>query len=556
MSELSKIEQLLNRASVKFALMNYDNFIADNRVAEITSSSIFEANSKMFHPDGLFSEAIFGPITELKRFTTFGHLNLNTNVIHPIIFNELIVGRKLYTGILSGNKVAKFSKETNDFELADEDDSTAGTGYSFFISHLSKLYKKTSGSMRTSNKLVMLKKYAGNLTTNKYLVLPAGLRDIKLTSARLSKDDINKIYLQLINLTTSLSEYSLSDDKIFDDIRYKIQSRIHDVHKHILELTKGKQGFFQEHYSKRKVTYSTRNVASVNVQRSVAPNDPLFIDTNSVAVPLLNVIKAFQPMFVKYIKRDLFGEVITDTGMENIKLTDMNTFESKYVEVKPAEIRKYSDAKEIGRLINHFKHTGFRKSPVAMIGADGKTYCLLLKYIEGTDIFLGKNKEELKLIVEGAGKEFSLDRVEPVSWSEAMYIASIQITHDRHVLITRYPVLEEGSLFPAKCIVVTTDKTIHGKLHFNQEAKLDVLRFPIVDEIYTESVTLQETRLAGLNADFDGDMVNVIGVWLDDANQEIKDHLRSIKNLVSSDFSLNFDTSSDIIKLVMHNLSK
>ena len=50
-------------------------------------------------------------------------------------------------------------------------------------------------------------------------------------------------------------------------------------------------------------------------------------------------------------------------------------------------------------------------------------------------------------------------------------------------------------------------------------------------------------------------MLNVIGIWGDESTAELKKYNESKHNLINTDFELNFDTSSDIVNLVLRNLS-
>ena len=498
---VNSLDELLKRASVKFKLLDYDSMVKGTLIKAVTTGAIFEPNSKQFHPDGLFSESIFGAVTDMKRFTTFGFIQLHTNIIHPVIYSEVVAPRKLYTGILSGKRFAKWSNEENDFVVSSENDKKAGTGYTFFLSHMSKLANRTSKSLKNNNKFLLLKKYKKSLTTNKFLVLPAGLRDIKVNTARLSQDDINKIYIQLIALSTGLSDHSLSNDMVFDDIRSRIQGKVHEVYKAIFTIMNGKHGFMSGHYGKRKVAMSTRNVASVSLIKGTDPDDPLVVRSNEVAVPLLNTLKAFQPMFIKAIKTDLYGESITNEGAENIQLTDLTTLNTVYVTVKPSEVRKYTDSKELGRLINNFKDVGFRRSSVTIRGADNKMYALLLIYIDGTDIYIGKNKEELIKNVETSGKTINVKKIRPLSWAEAIYISAIRIVSGKYAVIARYPITGEESIFTAKVVPVTTTHSINGILHYNDGRSMKVLRFPRIDDDFVESISISSSRLRGLGAD-------------------------------------------------------
>lgn len=551
-SNVLKLEQLLKRASVKFRLLDYDAF--SEGLGVVKSTSVFEPNSKVFHPDGLFSEKIFGPVTDLSRYTTFGCIELNTVVIHSIIYAEIIQPNRLYVGILSGRKYATWEK--NDFVLADSSDKRADTGYSFFVKHLAKIAPRTTDSLKNRNKELLISKYRDMVFASKMVVLPAGLRDIRTDSGRMTQDDINKKYIRLISYANGLSNHALSEDAMFDDIRFSLQTAIHEIFKDIYEMMEGKNGFLQEHYGKRKVALSTRNVASVEVSERRTIDDPLALTVNQVALPMMNAIKAFQPFIVKFIRKDLYGEVLGAGNRESIAVTDMSTFNTSYIEVNPAELMKYTDGPTINKFINQFKHAGFRSSPVSITSSKGVKYCLLISYTEGNEVFVAKNRSELEGMLEKASIPFELNRIHPLTWAEAISIALVGILAGKHVLVTRYPVTGDASIFTAEPVPISTIEFISATVHFNDEFTVSVPRYPIANAIYRESIGVSSSRLAGLGADFDGDMLNCTGIWGDEANREIDKYLDSMNNLVSSDFTLNFDTTSDITKLVLFNLSK
>ena len=48
----------------------------------VTSSELLSRTGD-FHPAGLFSESIFGPIGSMERRKTYSYINLNCYVIHP-----------------------------------------------------------------------------------------------------------------------------------------------------------------------------------------------------------------------------------------------------------------------------------------------------------------------------------------------------------------------------------------------------------------------------------------------------------------------------------------
>ncbi len=553
---MDAIARLLNKETFKTRLLKYEEDIKVNLIQEVTSTVIFEPNTKSFHPQGLFSESIFGPLTDLSRFTTEGYIDLHTKIIHPVVFRELISKKKFYTGILSGNKYATFNKDSFEFELAQPEDKGASTGFEFFMKYINQLHKADKPkSLTAANKHKMMQLYKTNLSTSKFLVIPAGLRDIDMKSARLAQDDINKIYLQILNFASGLSDHELSSDSLFDSIRYNIQLRVDEIYKHIFNMLSGKEGFLEKHYGSRKVVQGTRNVISMVPQSSKGPGDITNLKVDETLVPLLNTIKAFQPFFVKYIIRDLYNESIPNDAVENVSLIDPKTLNTTYTSVTPVELRKYTTNKSVVGLINKFRHVAFRESPVSIKGSDNKLYYLLLTYKIDDKVFIGKNADELKSIVLQYEETFDSAKLAPLTWVEAMYIAAMTITPDKHMFITRYPVIEDGSIYPSKVQVASTEPSLTCKLHYGSKL-MTLPRYPILGNTYPEALGLSTSRLQGLGADMDGDTVSGTGIWAKDSNAELSKHLNSLSAVITDTMKLKISTNSDVLNLITHNLSK
>jgi len=110
-----------------------------------------------FHPDGLFSETIFGPEESTERKTTYSYINLNAPVIHPSAFQILI---KL------DMKIKDFISSQDTFSLNEagslERDPDGVTGISEFL----KLFPKIKFRGGTPEREKFIKKikdaYANN----------------------------------------------------------------------------------------------------------------------------------------------------------------------------------------------------------------------------------------------------------------------------------------------------------------------------------------------------------------------------------------------------------
>lgn len=551
------VKELLTRKPLDVEVMNIRHEIDVGKIPEVTSSSIFEPNSTKFHPDGLFSEEIFGRVTELDRFTTEAFINLNTRIIHPVIYHYIISKKKLFVSILNGTRYARFDNDEYTFVIADQGDKDAGTGYNFFLKHITKLTKSPEPeSLRAKNLHQMLVKYKSLMFANEILVLPAGLRDIDIKSSRLAQDDINKIYLSIINLATGLVDHTASEDSIFDGIRMQLQKKVAEIYNQVEDVMSGKKGFLQKHYGSRKSAFTTRNVTSVSVTSSNTPDDPSTIKVDETMIPLFNTIKNFQPQFINYLKNGLFGEIFKRGSTESVPVTDPKSLSIKYVTLPPNEVKKLTNSDSMASYINKFKFTGFRNSPVSVTDSNGDTYWLILTYQVDDKVLLGKSVDELKELADYYKLDFKKADITPLTWSEAIYIASAKIVTGKHVFITRYPVLGDGSIYPSKVHVITTTPDKVVDVVFDKGQSIRVQHFPIAGNAYYESAIIHPSRMSGLGLDYDGDMISINGIWTSDGNAEVGSYLDSIENVIGTDMKLKVKADTDVLGLIVRNLSK
>ena len=145
------LADLNNPANIK--IMDYNKKIRDRQIKEVTSTFVRAPSSTSFHPNGLFSEEIFGEIASPNRLTTFGYVDLKCKVFHPGIFRNLLTLKAVYADIISGKAYAKFNKEIGDFEIVDMNEDGANTGYSFFLEYFDKIEFNTSPSLYRKDKL-------------------------------------------------------------------------------------------------------------------------------------------------------------------------------------------------------------------------------------------------------------------------------------------------------------------------------------------------------------------------------------------------------------------
>lgn len=551
-----EVNAILTKNPMALDLLDGYKYSQEHHLQSIGSSNIFAPNSSKFHPEGLFSEEIFGSITNMNRFVTEAVIQLNTSIIHPVIFSLNISPRALYMNILSGRAYGIFDEEKKDFVLSKQGVEGAGTGYQFFASQIHKLSQGETESLRGINRLKLFEKYRDRLMITHLVCIPAGLRDLDLKSSRLSSDDINKLYMAVVNLTITLSQFHMSDDAIFDGIRYQVQLKVAAIFDYIMNLISGKGGFIQKHYGARKIAFSTRNVISAAISDTDSVDDDSVIKSDETMVPMLNLIKCFQPFFINYVKNKLYGEIFRHGATEKVAVTNPDTLEIEYTSLKPIEINKYTTSEGVNRIINQFKYIGFRESSISIKNSEGKEYWLILVYEFEDMIFIGKSGSDIQRVVESNKLKYDVRKIRPMTWVEFLYIAGLHITRDKKGFVTRYPVLGDGSIYHCNIHITTTNPNKRMTIIFDTGLKMEVPHYPVLGSPYFESIILHQSRLQGLGADHDGDTVSLSTLWTKEGNDDVEKNLQSVSSIIGSDMKLKLSTDSDILNLAIHNLSR
>ena len=168
------------------------------RLGQVKELQIFGQGSN-FHPEGLFSIQIFGPIGSEARLRTFGYIDLHHDLLHPLVYRTVIGLKSYYKGIMDGSVYALWDAKTREFVKSN--DSKAQSGFSFFMSHIKELAFERNDSDKRNDAIAFFDKAVG---TDKHLlryllVMPAGLRDYTVNpSGKPEQDEINTFYRRLL----------------------------------------------------------------------------------------------------------------------------------------------------------------------------------------------------------------------------------------------------------------------------------------------------------------------------------------------------------------------
>lgn len=473
----------------------------------VTSPLIRASSSLEFHPAGLFSEEIFGQVGTPERMSKFGYIDLRTTVLHPLIYLNLVKLKAFYGEVLSGRSYGKYDKSAGDIVRCGANDPDAATGYKWFLDTLPEIHLVKNASQRQNDRIDLLLKYRDKYTINKFPVMPAGLRDMKVDEAKPASDSINALYTSLLHYTLALPEGGATDE-IFDGLRYSIQKKIGALYDYVMNLLEGKFGYFQRKFASRNLALGTRNVISTANLAAYNPNDPQAIKVDEVKVPTFEASKMFLPLVIYWTKKAFFSQVFSASN-DQLPLLEKDSFKLTYQPVTELEKTKFLTSDGIEKLVSLFRDVSFRFKPVTVLNAQNKPYYMYVVYDAGSDIWIDRSVEEIRSIFEREHRFFDSTKVHALTYFELMYVSTYLATRNRCATVTRYPVTDTKSTVPCKVHLVSTNPGRKVRLHNSADNTVVLLpEYPIMNQAAVDSLVLHPSILGGLGADFDGNCVS------------------------------------------------
>lgn len=543
---------------INISIMDVPEFIHMKRAMPVTSSLIFEPSTTMYHPEGLYSEEIFGPVGSPERMLKFGFIELNTDIFHPKIFKILSQLKGLYKDIMHGTAYAIFDPVKKDFERVVGDPfetEGADTGFTFFMNHFHDIqFPRTSSSTR-DERIEVIEMYRDFDIINRHLVEPAGVRDIANdSSGRLIQDEVNKLYTSLLLYTRSIPKGSTSP--LYDPVRYQIQSKAQEIFEYIENFLDGKRGFIQGNFTRRHVAGGTRNVITAASFIASSPEDPQLLKADDVMVGVFQTLKGMTP-HANYAFRMIFGNpILKAESTTKVALTDPKTGKLVYTTIDYATRDKWMTSNGLEDIFNSFRNTNLRSNPVLLRDTDGKDYAFIMVYDEGDEIALCRSIDDLEAAWP---RKIDKKKLRPITYIEMFYIIAEIITQGKHGVVTRYPVIEQGSSYVAEIHVVSTtpSRTVElVDLISNGEHSTLLKQYPVLGASYMDAMMVHPSKLAALGGDHDGDKCSLEYLWRDDVNHECAAYLASPASVINTDLRFITGGSNYLIDLMLHNLTK
>lgn len=513
-------------------------------VAPVSSLDIVEGNSVNFHDEGLFSTRIFGRVGSDERDLRPSYIDVGLELMHPLIFDNLMKLRGLYSAIIQGKGFAKWNNEEKDFEPSDE--IHGETGYYFFSQYCFEIVHKQTGSDSRDNRIKFIERYKRIAWTRRVPIMPAGLRDAYRDQAgRLTQGEVNEFYRGLLRVANTVPKGS-EMNPILDTARMSAQNAYNGIYQFSQNLVDGKRGFASDKWASRNIYNGTRNVlTSMDTASPVLGrlNSPKH---NHTLLGVYQQAKATLPKTHYNLRSGWLNQVFNDTtGYAN--LVDPKTLKMVTVQLPSAISDRFTTTDGIDKIINSLSEPELRHRPVMA----GKYFIGLI--YRGPD-----NTYRIFSDIDELPEDRSREHVTPLTLVELVYLTNHLTWRETPTFVTRYPITGVGSTYASMSYVKTTTVgEMRSELDegWNKSGVI-ALEVPKLGEVsYVDSMAPHPSRLKGLSADFDGDVGSANSCYTSNSRESIKAFMETPLAYLDSNGNFKASPFVEVVNFVLHNFT-
>ena len=501
-------------------LLDIEDFIKKNDVKEISNPIFFNQN-KLPTSDGLLSNEIFG-ITKEERANRFGYIDLHGTFLHPLVYKVWSALDKNIKSIVHG--IDNFVIDSNG---QFKQDPNGKTGIKFLKDNINKIKIRSTDSTKRDRVIEFLNISKPLMFITKYPVIPAFYRDVNTEGGKVGVGDINKYYNSIIIASKALAEaqdYGLS---ISNSQAGRMQEMLLQVYNYFgagNPDAKGsgvgmpsKFGIIRRANLSKTTDYSSRLVIT-SPELKVEKLDDIEADMDYSVVPLASLSINFLPYMIFWLRNFFENEFSTRTTY---------TVHMKDGKIKEIPIQDYQIAFSDERIkdeINRFAH-GYsnRFIPIKIPTVDKKLNVYMHFKGKITSSQDAKDNEQGEIINRR------------LTWCDLLFMAASEVTADKHILITRYPIDSFYNQFPTKVKVQSTIETEPMLVNSGGMPKF-YKKYPKIREEdiekdtsnkFIDSLNLCNGYLDSIGGDYDGDQVSVKGIYSAEANAELDQQMNS-----------------------------
>lgn len=530
-SILEQLEYILQEAyekHVKFELLDIEKLVKKNNLREVTNP-IFFVRDNIPTSDGLLSNEIFG-ITKDQRANIFAYIDLYEYFMHPlcyIIWNSM--DRKL-SEVVYGTK--NFIIDEHGQFVEDED---GDNGIEWIRKNIDKIKFKSTDSKKRDVKIQFLEENKKNMFMKKMIVIPAYYRDVNNAGGYVSVGEVNKVYNSLILAVRSLKETADYGLNMSNATRGRIQGIIVKIYQWFTGTSSdkeagkglsGKYGVIRRSVMSKTTDYGTRLVLSAPELKRESLDD-IQSTLDYTCVPLASLCSNLFPFIIFWIRR-FFENQFANTLYPII---NKKTKEVRYVKVNDPLI-EFSDTRiksEIERFMKGFSNR-FIPIEVPIDPSEEIKETVWMK-------FKGK-----QVTSEEIARNSDLGDTTPLferrlTWCDLIYMACVECSKDKYVLITRYPMDTYFNQFATKIRVSSTKETepmfVDNTFYKNYPKIREEDIGSNTSNKFIDTLNMCNLYLAAIDGDYDGDQVTAKVAFTKEANEELSKFVNSKSNYVN-----------------------
>lgn len=502
-------------------LLDVDRFVSLNKLNPVTNPIGLD-KGMIPTPDGVFSTEIFG-MSVYDRKHTFSYIPLKRKFITPKAFITLKSLNRNFEACIFGTK--KFSIVEGKLV---PDDENGKTGIDFLYNNWEKIkFAKNDSNKRSQRIDVITNNKKDIIFIDKFVVIPAFYRDINLQNpnGNTKVPEINDLYNAIIR-NTVLIESSNNFEMVINSLIGKVQSLMVDVYNLLKEKIQGKTGYLRQFVIGKSVDYCSRIlITAVSYDTNSAEDQE--IDFYHTGMPLSFAISEFAPYIIWYVKRYFKNRFVNNQN----KFPAIVHGEQVYVKIENPE--SYYNEEYIESKLDGWVHNpGIRFDPIEsppIAKEDKEKYGIKednfpLKLVGYNTSLTTMQKEENKIERD-------------MTWTDLFYIAAVDVTADKHIIVTRYPVTDYLGLFITKPAILSTRQTmpmvINDHLYKNYPVIDPNVDKSNLDALFVDAYKICPVYLPAINGDHDGDQVTSKPIFSQEANQEAEELMMKKQNLVS-----------------------
>jgi hypothetical protein len=514
-------------------LLNEEKFIKLNNLKEVTNPVSFE-KGMIPTEDGLFSNTIFG-MNVYDRKHNWAYIDLKGHYLNPKAYITLKSLNRNFEAVVYGTK---------NFSIKDGllvEDENGGSGLEWLYKNWDTINFKKNESSKRSSRIDMLNNHKKDeIFFTKWAVCPAFYRDVNMSDKSTGKPkipEINDLYAGILR-NVAIVEEGTTFDFMLSAVGGKIQGLLVDIYNLMKDKVTGKSGYLRRSILGKSVDYCGRIVITATPYDKNSVEDQ-HINFYNTGIPLSHCCAQLTPFIVWWVNGYFRTRVISHKDQFPV-LNDKG--EKVYVHLEEPEIVFNDDYidRNLTRWINNpssrfdLIELPIREEDKKKFGIK-KTKYLTLEGYSYTTTTMARTAYKNHNNDDGS----FVNR--PLTWTDILYQAAMDVSEDKHVEVTRYPILDYLGTYFSRIYVISTRLTvpmiINDKLY--DEYPLVDLQMPKgrIEASFIDSYKLCPLYLAALGGDHDGDQITSKILFTKEANEDAERIMMSKSNVLTVDGS-------------------